>query len=158
MSRTLSSIAIAAAQSPETGVVFHILMRITHPTLPDAIRICDNNEQVTSRGDVYLPVAFNLALPDDTDQALPTMSISIDNVNQALVDMIRELTSPPSFIFEMVTSVQPDILEIGIYDLIMRSVTWNDYQMTIELSNDDVLNQSWPDSTFNPSEFAGAFS
>lgn len=157
MPRTLSAGTVAAIQAVNTSVVFHGLITITHPTLTEPIRVCDNNEAVTSRGHIYYPIAFTSDLPDDTADALPTARITLDNVAQELIDAIRGLTTPPKFTLEVVTSDNPNYVELLVADLLMRSVTWNDTQITAELSSDDILNQKWPEGTFNPAEYAGIF-
>lgn len=157
MPRALSNAAIQAAQASETDVVFLQLVTINHPSLASPIYVCDNNEPFVSRGNTYLPVAFTTTLPDDSSEALPSASITMDNVAQELIDTVRSITSPASFVIEVVTTDSPDYVELIVNHLLMKNVSWDDLKITAELSGDDVLNQSWPDSAFTPNEYPGLF-
>lgn len=152
---TLTQPAIAAAQRTTSDVVWLCLLTITGSSFTH--RFVNNNEEVISRGQTYIPYPFKIVLPVVDGQQAASVKLEIDNVDQAIVQAIRELLTPPKITLEIVTSLDFDQPEIAVEDLVLRDVTYN--AMTIEgtLRQVGILNQTFPVGSYDPVEFPGLF-
>lgn len=155
MSRTFSPAAIRALMAEATNEVFVLLVTFWHGT--EYFRCCLNNEPVLSRGQVFEPTYFGFKLPDVTDQAPSGCEITVDNVDQRMIDLLRRITTPLQVRIELVLASQPNIVEIVLEDLVLRQVQWNVSQITGQLKAEDMLNAVFPGHIFEPRTFAGVF-
>lgn len=81
MSRTLSSNAIAALNASETGVVFIVLLTITHPTLTLPIYISSDPTTRRISSDIAGVGDTDLPSPDDTDSGT---DVDLDGVSSVV--------------------------------------------------------------------------
>lgn len=165
---TLPMNMLAAAHARETGKVPVFLLRITHPQLaPDILLSTDPTERLsieplvygtTSRGDQYLYVGAKVTVPDDKDRAPPTSKITISDINQDLVPMVRRVRSPPPQLrLELVLADDPDVVEFAFPKLDMINVDGARDSLTFECILDLLLNEGYPAYFFGPAHFAGLF-
>lgn len=157
MSRTLSPAAVQAITAQETGEVFLLLLTIDHPDLAQPIRVVRNGEDVTSRGNTYSACAFDVALPDERSDRPPRVQLVLDNVDRAITQALRPLTSPPTVTLEVVLASSPDTVEAGPYEFTVRNVVYDAHVVTAELAYEDVLNLRFPADRFTPNLFPGLF-
>lgn len=156
MSRTLSTVAKQAIFSQETAEVFLLLLDIAHASIP-TIRVVNNQENITSGGEEYLAFPFEITLPDEKEESLGQMKLSIDNVDRAIVQAVRTLTSPPTITLTVVLASQPDTVEASFDGFVLRGVTYNALVVEGNLMLEDVLNEPYPQDSFTPNLFAGLF-
>lgn len=166
---TLSMNMLAAMHSRETGKVPVFLLRITHPLLaPDILLSTDPTERImldpqpvygtVSRGENYLYVGARVTVPDDKDRSPPTSKITIMDINQDLVPMVRRVRSPPPKLrLELVLADDPDVVEFAFPKLDMINVEGTRDNLTFECVLDLLLNEGYPAYSFNPAYFAGLF-
>ena len=166
---SLSSTAIATLLSQESSDTFITLITITGTGISPAIRLADNYTQrisetaneitygVESRSNNYLFLPFNLTLPiEDANQA-PTCSLTINDVTQYLIPTIRNFTSPPNVLIELVLKSSPSTVEISLPAFLMSGVTYNAESVTATLTLGSLAQEPFPAHTFTPAYFPGLF-
>lgn len=157
MPRQFTQQALREMNALQSGVAFFNLITITHVDLGTPIRIVANNTDVISRANTYLAYPVQLSLPVDDGEALPSTTITVDNVDRLLMQSIRTLSSAPQFLIEMVLSSDPDIVELVIPDMFVRSADYNMQTVTLELGVEDLLNIEFPAHKFTPQYNPGLF-
>jgi hypothetical protein len=157
MPRPFSPAAHAALQAPATPEAFIPLVTITHQATGDVFRVCRNTEPMTSRGQTFLPYAFDLTLPVESGEEIGNVTFKLDNVDMLLIDMLRRITDPASFLIEIVMASAPNSVEYSVADLLLTEVSWDAATISGKLTLDDVLNQKFPRDVFDPIQYAGLF-
>ncbi len=62
------------------------IVEINHSSFATPVRFCDNNEDITSNGNVYTAIGMKVEVPSDSDSTTEiSATISIDNVGRTLV-------------------------------------------------------------------------
>ena len=140
-----------------TDSAFLFLLTITPPNGGTPIRVVNNNEDVVSRGNTYTAYPFALTLPNDDGETAPSVQLSIDNVDQLLVESIRESLQPPTFVLELVLSNNPDQVEKQISHLRLSNVEYDAMGITGTLSPINILSRKWPAETYDPVSYPGLF-
>lgn len=140
---------------PALNEALFALITITPADGEDTLRIVNNNEQIVSRGKTYLPYAFTLTLPADTGEGSPTLTMTIDNVDRVLTEIVRELLDPPEVKLELVFSDTPDVVEKTIDFLRLVSAEYDAQSINFTLESFNILmlpaidqiydGDQWPD-------------
>lgn len=161
----LSTAGLRAVLAQETGEAFLILLTISHPDLSVPVRLVYNETNIVSRGETFFRAAFQIILPDDSED-VPTTTIRVDNVaavdpndgqEKRVSDYVRLLQSPPTVTLEIVLGSSPDVLEGGPYDMVLQRADYDALEVTGELGFDDMLNEPYPGDSFTPSLYPGLF-
>lgn len=153
--RSLSATARAAINAQETDQVFLVLLTISHSDLAQPIRVVRDHNNITSRGDQYLAYPFDVTLPDDREDTITTVSLTIDNVDRSIATAIRTIAGAPDVTLEVVRADDPDEVEAGPFDFKLRDVTYNALTVSGELAFEDILNRAVVKNTFTPADFGG---
>lgn len=155
--RTLSLAGRQVVFAQETDQAALCLLTVTATGLMTPLRFVNNQVDVVSRGQTYLAVAFMIALPDERDDSPPRVTISVDNVDRALVAALRAMVSPPQVALEVVFSGDPDTVEAGPFNFALRNVDYTADLISGELFFEDFLNEGFPADSFTPSTAPGLF-
>jgi Domain of unknown function (DUF1833) len=142
--------------SSSSPIAWLFLLTITLQGQPP-IRLVNNNEEITSRGNIYSPFPFALNLPEDTGDRLPKVTLSISNISREIVDTLRAQTFPPAIIVELISSAYPDIIEKRLDFLQLRSVNYDAITITGQLEVVNVLTRGFPSEVYDPVHFPGLF-
>jgi hypothetical protein len=148
---------IQAALAENTAEVFLMLLTFNHETFAEPIRLVNNLEDITSRGNVYMAFPFSLALPVDDGDSLPTVEISCENASLELIDELRSLVSPMSVTLELILASTPDYIEQSIADMRVSGIEYDAQNLKLTANIDDLLNTIFPKERYLPSNFAGLF-
>jgi hypothetical protein len=155
--RSLSSAAKAALTFQETGEIYLMLLTIQHPALIPSLYFANNNADITSRGNTYLAWPFQVALPEEREDTVPTIQIVIDNIDRRIMAGIRSLPTAPTVLLEVVLASSPDTVEAGPFNFTLRGVDYDALTITGTLSPEDILNEPFPQYTYSPASFPGLF-
>ncbi len=136
--RTLSSTAITSIMAENTGEVWLFLLTITHPSITDTLYFVNNNEALTSRGNVYIPFPFTVELPTEDSENLGEVRLKIDNIDRSIVKALRSIDSPPSVTLEVVLASQPDTIEASFSGMLLRNANWDAPSVTASLKFEDI--------------------
>jgi hypothetical protein len=161
--RLVSQRARTAMYAQETDEAFLSLLVLRHPTLEEPLRFVNNVEDVfsTADGDAeaqrYMGCPFQLRLPQERDDQLPAVQISIDNVHPAIVEAIRGLRTPPQLTVYVVLASTPNDVEAGPFAFTLKNVDYDAQQVMGTLAFGDMLNEPFPWRTFTPNDWPGVF-
>jgi hypothetical protein len=158
MARNLSPRAIKSAQALESDDPWLVLLEIAHPTWATPFRMVDNTVDVVSNGDTYIAWPFDLVMGDDDGEHLPEIKLTIDNVDRALVEIIRTTVNPPVMAIQIVLASQIDTVEVLIRDLTLREVEYDAQTITWTLYAESLADQRYPADTISLSSgYLGLF-
>jgi hypothetical protein len=150
-----------------TGESWCALVTITHDDLPAPIRITDGPVDdfgdglwgVTSNGDDFYFIPFELTLPTEDEERLPTVRLSIDNITREILSAIRDtsVTSAPDVVIQTVMASAPDDVQQELGGLKIRNVRANAKTVDLDLSFERLDLEEFPYGTYNEAEFPGLF-
>jgi hypothetical protein len=132
------------------------LLTVTHPSFAP-LRFVNNTEPVVSRGQQFLPLWFQLELPDDTRERPAELTLRLDNIALDLVPEMRKLTTAPTLLVEIVSTRALDVVELEVRDLKMRDLRWDTQAIEFQCSWEDILNERFPAHSFAPIRYPGIF-
>ncbi len=138
-----------------TNQAFLFLLTFTTPG--SVIRVVNNNEDIVSRGETYTAYPFNIVLDADTGEKQPEIKLTIDNVDQYLVEMIRGLLDPPAIKLELILSGSPDTVEKTIDYLRLGNVNYDAMSIQAIMRPINILQRKFPSTSYTASRFADLF-
>ena len=144
MPRNLSTLAIQQALAQESTEAWLFLLTVIHSETGETFRFVNNTEEVISNGAIFEPFPFKLQLSIDDEEHIPQVQMQIDNVDRALMTLVRSSPLPPEFIVQIVLSSTPDTIEEEVVGLKLLDVSYDAYILTGTLIPDDILNTRWP--------------
>jgi|GEM_PF-1195077 len=158
--RVLSPQALQSMLAENTGDVVVATLKIIHSDLNEDLRIVSNTENITFDGEEYEGLLFSASLPKDTDDEVPTVRISIDNVDPVIVQTIRSISSPP--LMELgVLLIKTDgtmSMEYGPASFRMNQAEWDSLICEAHLGYEaDYLNEPAQADHYDPTTHPGLF-
>ncbi len=154
---TLTNGFVESAFQQDTEDVFLVLLTITHDDLTTPIRVVNNNEDITSRGDLFVAFPFEIILPDSKNDSSPRSRLVIDNVTAEIATAIRSITSAPLAAIELIMASDPDTVEKSYTVFRLHNVQWTAMQMSAELIIEFLETEPYPALKFTPNYFPGLF-
>jgi hypothetical protein len=143
MSRELSNGFLQELFKQESGDPFLALFTLSHPTFSD-IRLVNNTEDITSNGLVYQAFPVNLQLPVDDGETVREVLLTLDNVSLDLIDELRSVTDYINVNIQMVLASNPDLVEIELGELKLKTIEYNALSITGRLYMDDFFKHRDP--------------
>lgn len=156
MPRNPTTLTKAALLAERTGHAFWYLVEFSHPTLPTPIRISSNNETISRLGVDWSPAFFRLALPGEDAERISNSTLTIDNVDRALLDALLSITAPALTVRIYVATSADDFL-FGPFELAWRETSWDFKEVKGSLEPEDLLNELSSKDEFVPSKFPAGF-
>lgn len=156
--RAVSQQALQALLAQATSEVFIPCLRIDHPAFDEPIRLAYNTETVHRADGDYLPYAFQIKLPDQLEDSIPSVQVIVDNTDLAVNDAIRTLVGAPDVRFEVVLASSPDTIEAGPFDFKLQQATADADTISGALGLDaDVFSQQFPGQNYSPVNSKGLY-
>jgi hypothetical protein len=155
--RALSPVFLNAIHGQESGEVLLPLVKLSHASFAADIRIVPDWQEITHDSEVYSPLAFEISLPDDTDEGIPVLRWSADNVSQELIVEIRKVTGPISARVVWVLASQPDTIEAGPFDLSILAVEYDAFTIGGVMGVEPILDEQFGYLEFTPKNAPGLF-
>ncbi len=157
----------AAAFAQETDDVLVVLVTIEHPELDTPLRFCSDattrfgedplSYGIDSRGDRFYYLPIKVTLPDEQEGA-PQAKISMDNIGQETLALIRSVVSPPPTAkIELVLAATPDQVEIAFPIFFVVSGTTNAQTVEIDMTFDNLAQEPVPSMLYTPGKFPALF-
>jgi hypothetical protein len=143
--------------SQQTEEVFILLIEISHPTLPDDIRVCSGGRNITIGENLYVYYPFDITLPDDIAENVSRAKLIISNISRDLISAIRDMASSPIINVKMVLASDPTVTEIAFEGFKLVTVDYNALTITGDISVEDFLTEPVQGDSFEPSQFPGLF-
>lgn len=162
----LSEAGSRAVNASETDEIYIQLLTLTHDTLLEPIRVCDDPKEmlivgqrgVTSRGDDFVFLPFQLVRPGQADDYIPAGRLTIDNVSREIIQAVRSINTAVKVKMEIVLASNPDIVELAVEGFYLRNITADQMVVTGELTLRQFDTEPFPKGRFTPSKFPGLFS
>ncbi len=157
MSRNISLNAKKALFASEMSEVFLVLLTIDHISLANPIRVCNNVKNIASRGAEFIAFPFHLNLPSEDEDRPQRAKLVIDNIDRLIVKTIRELSTPPNVLIEIIRAEDPDVVEASFPDFSFTNIRYDANIVEGDLTIESFVSEPYPFGTFNPSYFPGIF-
>lgn len=141
----------------ESGEVFLVLLTIDQDDLVSPIRVVNNNEDITSGGDLYVAFPFEIELPNNLEDSPPRSRLTIDNISREIAQAIRTMTSAATVVIEVIRAADPDTIEATFAPFIMKNVKWNMFHVSGDLVLENMENEPFPAGEFSAAYFPGLF-
>lgn len=161
MSRQFSQASLNEINAVSSGEAFIFLLQMDYlnpdTQAPETQYFVNNNQQVNTFGNQYLPLAFNIVLNTEDGEKLPTVALVMDNVDRELIGEIRRLQAPPEITLTLVPASRPNEAEMTLSAMVLRDVTYDAQQISGVLYVNDILNQRFPRDRYTPNNAPGLF-
>lgn len=142
------------------------LVTIYHASLPGGVtRISSDNHDLLdydtqkrgtiSNGHSYEFLPFEFVMPEEADEAQPTIQMTISNVSNELTPLLRSTSTPVNMQVHVVTASRPGVIEIAFDDFQMISADVEAGQVVLSLNVDLLVAEPFPAGNFTPSTFGG---
>ena len=154
---SVSSVFREAVNAPQTEKVFLVLLTIDHAQMSEPIRVVNNTQNVTSRDHEFIGFPFEINLPDQRDDQLPEVTLTICNVDRQLVLAVRSISGPPSVTLEVILADAPDTVEISLEGAELRSTDYDALTISGKLTFEPILGEPIPGDLITPGNFPGVF-
>lgn len=171
MARTVSSKVRKHVQSEIDPLVKVFLITIRHKDLAEPIRVSsDPTERVdadsinviygtVSRGMTFFYAGFEAALVSDEEGAAPQTQLSLPNADRKLVEAIESMGPGPVAVdIELVFADTPDVVEVGLYDMELSKITYDESTISGIVSRDLLFQEPYPCRSFIPPHYPFLFS
>lgn len=164
----LSPACLRAMLAPETDEDIITLLTFTGGGITTPVRIADSYTGrlsetaddvvygLTSRGNQYIFLPFELTLPNDDDSD-PGCQLTMHDVTRSLMPTLRTLTGPPSVTIELVLASSPGTVEASFTGFQLGAVSYTDSTITGQFVVASLAHEPFPCHTFTPSYFPGLF-
>lgn len=156
MSRALSAAAIVSQNEEATGQAWLLLLIIEHATLATPLRFVQNNENITSNGNLFVAWDFEIILPGEDPDNPDTARLTIGNIDPLIIRTLRAISSPPQITVQVVLSGTPDTVEAEFSGLVLRNTPWDAGTISGDLAFEEILTEPVA-TTLTPAMFPGLF-
>ncbi len=112
--RSIAAVLKYAMMQQETGEVPLVLLTITHPTLPEPIRLVNDattesgSTNLVRGGNTYVAYPFDIQLPSDVENEAPRARLTVSNVSREIVAFARIANPAPEVWISVVRAAAPD--------------------------------------------------
>jgi hypothetical protein len=148
----LSQNALSAAYAHGSSLAWLTLLTFSIPGR-EPLRVVNNTEDIASRGNLFLACGFEIILPVDDGETMPTVKLTIPNADRQIIEWIRGFPVAPALMMEIVLSNQPDTVERSIDWMRLADVTYDALQITGTLAVENVLSAGFPGEKYSPVRF-----
>lgn len=119
---------------------------------------------VECRGEKFIFLPVSITLPSEEEASTPRCSLTITDVTQYLIPVIRgTILRPPKLKMELVLSNDPDlnspsyVPEISFSQFYINSITYNADTVQCDISMISYQSEPFPCFSFTPKYFPGIF-
>lgn len=159
MSRPLSPKALQAVLAQQTDEVPLMCITISHSSFAAPYYLVFDTQPLQRAIAEFEPFAFQLTLAPESEDALPQVQMTIDNIDRKILTAIRTIPAGErvSMSMEVVLASQPDTVEVGPVDYKFLSIDFDQAQITGTLGFDDDLLNTTLGQTYTPVNSPGIF-
>lgn len=119
-------------------------------------RVVANGEAMVSGGQVFQPVAFTAELPDDSDEGLPVLGLTLDNVPGELIADLRATPSEIDVTAFMAFASTPDLREFELAGEV-RAIEYDEFRISTTVQVVPVLELPFQQFRMTPALMPGLF-
>lgn len=155
MSNPLSTELKAQLFKQESEDPFLTLITLEGPD--ETYYLVNNTTDIVSRGRTYSAFPMKLRLPTDDGESAREFQIDFDNASLELIVALRSVTEPLPCTIEMILASIPDVVQMSVEDLLIRSITYNKSTITARIVLDNFLAVAVTSERYTPSLYPGMF-
>lgn len=135
-----------------------LLLRINSPDLAEPIRVVQDSQDLVSNGETFIAMPFIAFRPSQPESGQPVAKLAMDNVGRELVSWIDSANGGEGATVDIleVRRSDPDTVEYSV-SLDLSNVSMNTFQVTGQLSFDDLLNRPAVLWKFTPDRAPGLY-
>ncbi len=148
------------------------LVTITYDGWDEPVRICTVAHEVVeidsetnrplmgiiSRDETYYYVGVSVVLPSSQDESPPEATVYFSHVGREVGEKLKIVSDYyPRVMIEVVSTLDPDTVELEFSDMKLSSANWNNSEGEITLVHDIASNEPCPHLTFSISSFPNLF-
>lgn len=152
-----SDLVRMSINAQETSEIFLALLSFTHPQILTPMNFVNDLQNVVSNGTTYVAWPFDLPFPSLGEDTLPTLTLTIDNVDRSIWNALSGISTPIDVQLSYVLRSNPDSVEGGPLFLRMRTTEVNMTTISGSLMFEDLLNEPFPLETYSPALAPGLF-
>ena len=158
MPRSLSIVAREAILASSTGEAFLVLLELSHPQLGQSILVTSDAVATVVGAHVYQPFPFVVSMPAETEDAPPSVQLTIDAIDRSIIQAVRSVSGEPiTLTMKVVLASSPATIEAGPYEFKLRDVEYDAFNVSGQLQLDTPFVEPDPPVRFTPSTTPGAF-
>lgn len=133
-----------AAEARNSSEVFIELVTFMYPDLREPLRLANNTQDITSRGDLFIGFPFDdLSPPTDVDGP-PEGRLSIQNIDREIGKAIKLMTTPPRVLLEQVMASSPDDVFLKFDYFYMQDISADALTVSGSLRSFNWSQEPWP--------------
>lgn len=148
---------IEAIMSPQTDELILPLVEISHEDMESVERYVADDAEIISGGETFSPGGFTITLPEEGDDASPTLGWEMENLNSEFSNRIRGVTGFAEVTIRYVLASSPDTIEMGPMTMELQNVTYDRMTIGGTLGIEPVLDSAGCIIKMVPSLFPGLF-
>lgn len=133
------------------------LLKIDSPELDYPLYLVNNNEPVVSMFIPYEPFPFEIGLPPDDGGRPQNLVLKTFNLSPEFMDLIRRPIEPPTVRVQLVSSKNPDFIEKEFGFLTVGGATYDQLEVTFQLTAGGWANRKTLNNIYNQAEFPALF-
>lgn len=141
-------------------VTFVTLVTIEHSSLPAPLRLCNQWQNFTSRGETYLAYPMlDAGFAEERESRIPRAGVVMEDVDQAIVAALRSLDprDPPTVTVELVTAEEPNTVQPPSLTFEMRSAQGDGATIEAEVTAEHLVGLRAPGYFVTPYTAPGRF-
>lgn len=127
-----------------------VCVTLTHPDLAEPIYVVNDIQPCTRDGHDFVALPFRVKFPDEREDALPTMTLEIDNVDPAIGQAVLALVGKPKVTVEVIRVSDKLSVERGPFSFRLESATITRLVVKGLLGMPPILMEPYPGDTYNP--------
>lgn len=147
-------LTIVSSETPND--VFLFLITIEYPNGVKE-RFVKNFEDVSSRQQTYRAASFEITMPEEPEDSVPTMNFAFSVAERDALRELRESTDLPMLTLEIVLSSDPNVVEVGPFVFDVRSFQVQGVSVRVEAGFEPMLDLAVPQMSYDPNLFPGLF-
>ncbi len=156
MSRDSSNklLQIVNSETPTDVFLYLVSVKFADSTI---LRYVKNHVNVVSRGHTYVASNFNITLPEEVGDSLPSVNMEFSvNEYDSLARLIMSQKSP-ELTLEVVLASDPSVVENGPFSFEIRGFSAAGNSVKLEAGFEPFLDLSIPQMKYTPTLFPGLF-
>lgn len=136
---------------------FLTLFTFSHPAFTSDITLVNNSSDVVSRGTTFTAFPVKVTLPNDDNETVREVNITLSNVGLDFINEFRSVTTQIECKLEMVLFSDPDVVQYILEDLKLTGIQYNAQYIQAKLIMDDFLSVGLTSERYTPDSYPGLF-
>jgi hypothetical protein len=134
-----------------------VCVTLTHPELAETLYVVNDIQSCVRDGNTFVAYPFRITFPDAREDAMPTATIEIDNVDRAIGEAVLALSSKPDVTVEVVRVSDVLSVEQGPWTMQLIACTITRLVVSGQLGMPSILSEPYPGGTYDPATFPQLF-